>query len=100
MSIPSPKCVAVMLVVSITWGSLLCSTARAQAGPLVQARLTQESLAKFAELRNHIRPQPGESRWMEIPWLIDVHQARLQAAVEGKPLFVYSGGGAIGIGGC
>jgi hypothetical protein len=99
MSITSPKYVTVILVVSITWG-FGCSTARAQAGRPVQAKLTQESLAKLAQLRNHIRPQPGESRWMEIPWLIDVHQARLQAAAEGKPLFVYSGGGAIGIGGC
>jgi len=37
---------------------------------------------------------------MEIPWLIDVHEARHKAAAEGKPLFVYSGGGATGIGPC
>ena len=30
------------------------------------------------------------------PWLIDVHEARKKAAAEGKPLFVYSGGGASG----
>ena len=54
----------------------------------------------FTQLRKQIRPQPGESRWMEIPWLIDVHEARQKAAAEGKPLFVYSGGGATGIGAC
>lgn len=54
----------------------------------------------FAALRTQIRPQPGESRWLEVPWLIDVHEARQRAAAEGKPLFVYSGGGATGIGAC
>jgi hypothetical protein len=54
----------------------------------------------FHQLRKQIRPQPGESRWMDIPWLIDVHEARQKAAAEGKPLFVYSGGGATGIGPC
>lgn len=54
----------------------------------------------FPQLNKQIRPQPGESRWLEVPWLIDVHEARQKAAAEGKPLFVYSGGGAIGIGAC
>src|SRR5262245_43349541 len=54
----------------------------------------------FAELRKQIRPQPGESRWMEIPWLIDIHEARKKAAADGKPIFLYSGGGSSGIGAC
>ena len=54
----------------------------------------------FEALRAQIKPQPGESRWLEIPWLLDLHEARRQAAAEGKPLFVYSGGGATGIGPC
>ena len=54
----------------------------------------------FSPIQKQIRPQQGESRWMEIPWLIDVHAARQKAAAEGKPLFVYSGGGATGIGAC
>jgi hypothetical protein len=56
--------------------------------------------ASFASLHRQIKPQPGESRWMEIPWLIDLHAARRQAAREGKPLFVMSGGGATAIGSC
>src|SRR5262245_53081302 len=67
------------------------------AQPTPQVKLDGET---FAQLRQQIRPQPGESRWMEIPWLIDVHAARQKAAAEGKPLFVYSGGGATGIGAC
>ena len=54
----------------------------------------------FAQYQKHIKPQPGESRWMEIPWFIDLHAARQKAAAEGKPLFIYSSGGATGIGAC
>ena len=63
----------------------------------VESNLTA---ASYKQLFQQIRPQPGESRWMEIPWLLDLHEARQQAAAEGKPLFVYSGGGATGIGPC
>lgn len=56
--------------------------------------------ATFERLHKQIKPQPGESRWMEIPWLIDLHEARRKAAAEGKPLFVMSGGGATAIGPC
>jgi hypothetical protein len=70
----------------------------AQSPPVAaDVQLTAET---FAALRAKIKPQPGESRWMEIPWLTDVHAARQKAAAEGKPLFVYSGGGATGIGPC
>ena len=54
----------------------------------------------FLQVQNQIKPQAGESRWLEIPWLLDLHEARRQAAALGKPLFVYSGGGATGIGAC
>jgi len=54
----------------------------------------------FRQLHQQIRPQPGESRWLDLPWLIDLHAARQKAAAEGKPLFVLSGGGATGIGAC
>jgi hypothetical protein len=55
---------------------------------------------QFPSLHKQIKPQPGESRWMEIPWLIDIHEARKKAAAEGKPILVLSGGGATGIGAC
>ena len=54
----------------------------------------------FTQYQNHIKPQSGESRWMEIPWFLDLHAARQKAATEGKPLFLYSSGGATGIGAC
>jgi hypothetical protein len=57
-------------------------------------------LATFEKLHRQIKPQAGESRWMEIPWLIDLHEAREKAAAAGKPIFVMSGGGATAIGPC
>ena len=62
-----------------------------------QGELTAEN---FQQLYQQIRPQPGESRWLEVPWQIDLHAARQKAAAEGKPLFVMSGGGATAIGPC
>lgn len=67
------------------------------AASLRQGALSAETLL---DLQKRIKPQPGESRWLEIPWFLDVHEARQKAAAEGKPLFIYSGGGATGIGPC
>ena len=54
----------------------------------------------FAQYQKQIKPQPGESRWMDVPWFIDLHEARQKAAAEGKPLFIYASGGSISIGSC
>jgi hypothetical protein len=71
------------------------------AGAACTAGARQElSPAQFDRLHRMIRPQPGESRWMEVAWLIDLHEARQKAAAAGKPLFVMSGGGATAIGPC
>jgi hypothetical protein len=57
-------------------------------------------LEDFDRLRQLIRPQEGESRWREIEWLTSLHEARVKAASEGKPILVWSGGGAPPLGGC
>jgi hypothetical protein len=49
--------------------------------------------ARFAQTHALIKPQPGESRWREIPWEINLWKARQRAAVEGKPMFVWAGSG-------
>ena len=90
------RVVAVLPAVSLLMACLGLVTAMAQ--PFSPEPTLNDGT--FAQLRQQIRPQAGESRWMEIPWLIDVHEARQKAAAEGKPLFVYSGGGATGIGPC
>jgi hypothetical protein len=58
------------------------------------------SLDQFDRLRDLIRPQPGESRWRDVPWLTSLHEARVRAAAEGKPILLWSGGGAPPLGGC
>jgi hypothetical protein len=55
---------------------------------------------QFAALHKLIRPQPGELRFHEIPWLLDVWEARRKAAAEGKPILVWSGAGGAPIGVC
>jgi hypothetical protein len=54
----------------------------------------------FAKLHQMIKPQAGELRFWEIPWLLDAEQARAQAAAEGKPILVWSGAGGAPIGVC
>jgi hypothetical protein len=82
----------ILLGVSLMIGGV----ALAQPAP-TEVKLTADT---FPQLHKQIRPQPGESRWLELPWLIDLHAARQKGAAEGKPLFVLSGGGATGIGAC
>jgi hypothetical protein len=86
----------VLLAVSVLIGGVDRSIGLAQPSP-DGVKLNAET---FPQLHKQIRPQPGESRWLELPWLIDLHAARQKAAAEGKPLFVLSGGGATGIGAC
>ena len=55
---------------------------------------------QFDKLHKMIQPQPGESRFQEVPWLLSIHEARVQAAKEGKPILVWSGAGGAPIGVC
>jgi hypothetical protein len=88
----NPRPIAYLsIAISLLIAGVVGSTA------LAQAKLDADT---FSQLHKQIRPQPGESRWMELPWQIDLHAARQKAAAEGKPLFVLSGGGATGIGAC
>ncbi len=48
---------------------------------------------QFDQLRQKIKPQAGESRFWEIPWLLSLDEALVKAAEEGKPVFVWSGAG-------
>ncbi len=57
------------------------------------------SADQLDNLHKLIKPQPGESRWLEVPWLTSVWEARQKAAAEGKPIFIWagSGGGPVGV---
>jgi hypothetical protein len=55
---------------------------------------------QFTTLHKLIKPQPGELRFHEIPWLLSVWDARKKAAAEGKPILVWSGAGGSPLGVC
>jgi len=68
--------------------------------PLPAGEPTPISPEQVDRLHRLIKPAAGESRWMEIAWHPSVWEGLKKAAAEGKPLFIYSGGGATGIGPC
>ena len=72
----------------------------APAKPGKPAAVDSLSAEQFAKTLALIKPQPGESKWTEIPWLLSVHDARVKAAAEGKPIFIWSSGGALPLGTC
>jgi len=55
---------------------------------------------QFAKLHKLIKPQRGESRFQEIPWLLSIWEGRKKAAAEGKPMLVWAGGWGVPIGVC
>ena len=67
--------------------------------PAAEAEHTPAKSEQLAKSMKLIKPQPGESKWMEIPWLTSVWEARKKAAAEGKPIFIWAGsdGGPVGI---
>lgn len=77
---------------SIILGTVFCSISAAQDNAIPDS--------KFRELHDLIKPQTGESRWMEITWYPSVWEARQKAAAEGKPLFIMAGSGGAPVAGC
>jgi hypothetical protein len=87
-------------------GLLLCQAlvgmpgASGESKPPAEGRAPALTPARFEKLNRLIKPQPGELRFHEIPWLIDVWEARRKAAAEGKPILVWSGAGGAPVGVC
>jgi hypothetical protein len=96
------------VVKSLFWTKLACGVMSAAVllpvAALAQVKDRPRPAAipadQFAKLHRLIKPQPGELRFHEIPWLIDVQEARKKAAAEGKPILVWSGAGGAPIGVC
>jgi hypothetical protein len=59
--------------------------------------LTPES---FTRLHEMIKPQQGESRFLEVPWVLGLWEGRQLAAKQGKPMLVWAGGWGVPIGTC
>ena len=47
------------------------------------------STTEIEKLHRLIKPQAGEEKWQEIPWLTDLWQARQQAAAQGKRILLW-----------
>jgi hypothetical protein len=84
------------LVMAAAMLMMTCDSAMAQLGT-DEGKLNAES---FVRIHKQTGPQSGESRWMQIPWLTDLREARRKAAVEGKPLFLMVSGKGLSIGMC
>jgi hypothetical protein len=69
-------------------------------GPVVADEPAPIPPDQFAALHRLIKPQPGESRWMEIDWHPSVWEGRRKAAAEGKPLLLWAGSGGAPPAGC
>ncbi len=54
----------------------------------------------FAKLHAMFKSQPGESRFWELPWMIQLDRALRKGAAEGKPVFVWCGAGGAPVGVC
>ena len=44
---------------------------------------------QFARLQAVIKPANAEDKWAQIPWLIDLWEARKRAAAQGKPILLW-----------
>jgi hypothetical protein len=83
---------AIMAVIAASW--LPDNGLRAQAPKQGQDTWASQALIdKFDAVQKLIKPQPGESGWMEIPWQNSLWTAREMAAKEGKPIFLWFGSG-------
>ena len=56
--------------------------------------------AQFDKLHAMFKTQPGESRFWELPWTIQLSRALERGAAEGKPVLVWCGAGGAPVGVC
>jgi hypothetical protein len=55
---------------------------------------------QFESLHAMFKTQPGESRFWELPWMIQLDEALKKGAAEGRPIFVWCGAGGAPVGVC
>ena len=48
---------------------------------------------EVAALQRLVPPQPDESQWARVPWLLNLKEARERAVTEDKPIFLWRSGG-------
>ena len=75
-----------LLVSTLATCVFLCQAPAATPGKAIRAN-------EFTGLHALIKPQPGESKWAQIPWLTNLSEARQRSAKEDKPLLLWRSGG-------
>jgi hypothetical protein len=83
-------------------GLIPCAVLVAATGslPLAAQEPKPPSTSQLERLHRMLKPQPGESPWMEVDWYPSVWEARQKAAAEGKPIFLMAGSGGAPPAGC
>ena len=46
-------------------------------------------ISEIESLKTLIKPRAEETKWEEIPWMVDLWEARKKAAQTGKPLMLW-----------
>ena len=83
----------IIMMLARQWIAPLTLSAAVLTAPCGAAEPQVVAPEKFDQLQQLIKPQPGESRFWEIPWLLNLDEALLKGAADGKPVFVWSGAG-------
>lgn len=76
---------------------LLCAIAAVSAAAEQTKPIPSE---QFENLHAMFKTQPGESKFWELPWMIQLDEAVAKGAAEGKPIFVWCGAGGAPVGVC
>jgi len=71
-----------MRLLLFTSASIILSLATARASEPIKPE-------QFEKLHALIKPQADEEKFMQIPWLTNLWEARKQAASQGKPLLLW-----------
>jgi hypothetical protein len=71
-----------MRLLLFTSASIILSLATARASEPIKPE-------QFEKLHALIKPQADEEKFMQIPWLTNLWEARKQAAAQGKPLLLW-----------
>ena len=78
-----------IICLALSWAVGICAE-----GPVPVAP------AQFDKLHAMFKTQPGESRFWELPWTIQLSRALERGAAEGKPVLVWCGAGGAPVGVC
>jgi hypothetical protein len=57
---------------------------------LLLAALVLQAPPNWETRMQRVLPQPGEERWLEVPWQLDLLEARHLAKETGRPIFLWT----------